>query len=443
MTIVSEKMMIPLKKQIRKIGLTLLTLPFLATGSIMAAEDNVEKRIKKLEAMVTELKQLVKQQKSESDKQVAKHQQKNEIEKTTSGDKHSYKFGGFIKATASWNDYSDGDIGAGSGLRDFYIPGGIPVGGNGEQDFDFGAKESRINWKSKHELESGDVLTTNIEFDFLLPAGGNERVSNSYTPRLRHAYFTYNKWLFGQTWSTFQNTSALPEVADFLGSPEGLIFSRQSVIRYTNGPWQFALENPETTVTPYGGGGRIVTDDNGLPDVVLRYNHKAKWGSIATSVMVRQLAYDNGSTIDDTESSYGFSVSGKVKVGTKDDIRFNFQTGSGMGRYAGLNTANGAVLDATGNLNAIDSTNGSIAYRHVWGEGWRSNFVYSLIDIDNDASLTGTAVTEKVSSFQANLLYTPLPKVTLGVGILDATRELNSGAEGDMTRLIFTAKYAF
>jgi len=214
------------------------------------------------------------------------------------------------------------------------------------------------------------------------------------------------------------------------------------VVRYTNGPWQIAVENPETTITPFGGGGRIVADDNGMPDLVLRYNHKAKWGHITASALMRQLSYESG-TIDDSESSFGFSLSGKFKVGAKDDIRFNYQTGSGLGRYAGLNTANGAVLDATGNLHSIDSTNGSLAYRHVWGGGWRSNLIYSAMEIDNDGALTGSSVTQRVSSFQANLLYSPVPKVTLGVGILDATRELYSNADGDLTRLIFTAKYAF
>lgn len=414
----------------------------MAAGSLMAAEETVEEKIKRLEAMVTELKQVMNEQKSTHEKHMVKYAKQEEAAEKPSA-KHSYKFGGFIKTTASWNDYSAGDIGAGSGLRDFYIPGGIPVGGAGEKDFDFSAKESRISWKSTHELESGDVLTTNIEFDFLFPPGGNERVSNSYNPRLRHAYFTYNDWLIGQTWSTFQNVGALPETVDFLGSPEGIIFNRQSVVRYTNGAFQIALENPETTVTPFGGGDRIVTDDNTMPDLVLRYNHKADWGHLTASALFRQLAYDNGSTIDDTESSVGFSLSGKFKVGANDDIRFNFQTGSGMGRYAGLNTANGAVLDASNNLHAIDSTNGSIAYRHVWGDGWRSNFIFSTMDIDNDASLTGTSVTEKVDSFQVNLLYSPVAKLTLGVGYLDATRELNSGAKGDLSRLMFTAKYAF
>ncbi|MCP4272948.1 MAG: porin [Gammaproteobacteria bacterium] len=432
-----------IRKYIRLAGVTLLALPLVAAGNIFAAEESVEDRIKKLESMVTELKKMVKQQKSEHKMQMAKQKGKKETAKASSASKHSYKFGGFIKATGTVSDYSDGDLGAGSGLRDFYIPGAIPVNGTGEgKDIDFTAKESRVNFKSKHLLDNGETVTTNVEMDFLFPPSGNERVSNSYQPRLRHAYFTYGKWLFGQTWSTFQDVGALPESADFLGASEGVIFNRQPLIRYSNGPWQFSIENPETTVTPYGGGGRIVTDDNGMPDFVARYNHKAKWGHVSVATLLRQLAYDTGG-MGSTESSVGISVTGKYKVGKKDDIRFNFATGSGLGRYAALNTANGAVVNASGDLEAIDSTLGAVAYRHVWGGGWRSSLILSAIEIDNDASLTGTGVTQRTSSIQANLLYSPTPKVTFGVGLLNASRQLYSDAEGDMTRLIFTGKYAF
>ncbi|MCW9017556.1 MAG: DcaP family trimeric outer membrane transporter, partial [Kangiellaceae bacterium] len=267
-------------------------------------------------------------------------------------------------------------------------------------------------------------------------------VSNSYNPRLRHAFFTYDKWLFGQSWSTFQDVSALPESADFLGAPDGIVFERQPMIRYTSGNWQFAIENPETTVTPFGGGGRIVTDDNGTPDFVARYNHKADWGHVSVAALLRSLAYEDG-VIDDSTSSSGISLTGKFKVGEKDDIRFNFASGSGMGRYVGLNTANGAVLDANGNLSAIDSSLYAVAFRHHWNSKWRSNVIISAMRIDNDTALTGTSVTESVNSYQLNLLYSPVPKVTFGIGLLNATRELESGADGDLQRIIFTAKYGF
>lgn len=358
-------------------------------------------------------------------------------------DKHSYSFGGFIKSTATFSEYSDGDLASGSAGRDFYIPGTIPVGGAGEsKDFDFSAKESRINFKSTHKLDNGVNAKTYIEMDFLLSPGGNERVSNSYNPRLRHAFIGYDKWLFGQTWSTFQDVKALPESVDFLGASEGIIFERQPMVRYTSGPFQISLENPESTITPFGGGARIVSDDNPLPDVVARYNHKANWGHVSVAGIYRELSLDTGGKNAST-SGGGVSLTGKVKVGAKDDIRFNLATGSGLGRYAGLNTANGAVIDASGDLETIDSTLGAIAYRHHWNPKWRSNLIVSTINVDNDTALTGTGVTSSAQSVQLNLLHNPTPKLTLGVGLLSANREIESGADGDLDRLIFSAKYGF
>ena len=365
------------------------------------------------------------------------------VVKEDKGDEHSYSFGGFIKTTASFSSYSDGDLASGSAGRDFYIPGTVPVGGDGEStDFDFGAKESRINFKSSHNLENGSTVSTFIEMDFLLPPGGNERVSNSYNPRMRHAFFKYNNWLFGQTWSTFQNVGALPESVDFLAASDGTVFERQPMVRYTNGNWQFALENPETTITPYGGGGRIVSDDNAMPDLVLRYNHKQDWGHVTVAGLFRSLENDSVGNNEST-SSVGLSLSGKVNVGDKDDFRFMLSTGSGMGRYVGLNTANGAVITADGSLDAIDSTAGFIAYRHHWNDTVRSNFIYSTIQVDNDAENTGLGVTNSTTSLQANLLFSPISKVTLGLGWLYASRELESGVDGELNRLIFSAKYAF
>jgi len=417
----------PLKKINKIIQASFLTLPLIFMAGTSNAAESVDERIKKLESLVKELQQI----------------KKKETKKSQGNAKHSYKFGGYIKATATFTDYSDGELASGSGLRDLYIPAAIPVGGVGEsQDFDFGAKESRINFKSNHLLENGSTLTTTIEMDFLFPPGGNERVSNSYNPRVRHAFFTYNNWLFGQTWSTFQDVVALPESADFLAASDGIIFVRQAMARYTNGPWQLALENPESTVTPYGGGGRIVTDDNSRPDIIARYNHKAEWGHVTVSALLRELEFNNGSNSEST-SATGISVTSKLKVGAKNDIRVNFATGTGMGRYVGLNTANGAVLDASGNLDAIDSTLGTVAYRHHWNNEWRSNFILSAMQIDNDTSLTGTAVTESVGSFQINLLYSPVPKLTMGVGYLSASRQIEAGAEGDLDRVIFIAKYGF
>ena len=359
--------------------------------------------------------------------------------------KHSFKFGGFVKLDTIVSNFTEGSY-SGAG-RDFYIPATIPVGpGNkdGETYLDFHAKESRINFRTTHLLDNGSKIGTFWEMDFQLSPGGDERISNSYNPRVRHAFVTYDKWLFGQTWQTFFNVGALPENLDFVGPAESSLFGRQAMIRYSTGNWQFALENPETTITPYGGGGRIVADDNRAPDMVARYNLKGDWGSFTVAGLLRQLRYDNeGADISDKETSYGISASGKFVFGNKDDFRWMVSGGKGLGRYIGLNTANGAVLDEMGNLNAIKSYGTFGSYRHLWSAQWRSNLTLGYLWVDNDTDLTGMNVSKRASSVHVNMIYSPVPKLDFGIEYLHANRKVENGTEGALNRFQFSAKYAF
>jgi hypothetical protein len=356
---------------------------------------------------------------------------------------HTYRFGGYIKLDGIFSDYSGGELAPSSIGTQFYVPATIPVGGTPGDgpDFNMQARETRINFDSDHVLASGDRFGTFIEMDFFLGTGGNQRVTNSYNPRLRHAFLTYNNWLAGQTWSTFQDVDALPENLDFIGPSEGTTFERQAQLRYRRGPWEFAIENPETTVTPLGGGPVIESDDGRIPDLVARHTTRFENGYIRAAVLGRQLHYKSGST-DDSETAFGLSVSGKHRFG-EDDIRWMATVGSGTGRYLGLNTSNGAVLDANGDLNAIDQWGGFVSYRHFWDSRWRSNFTLSYLGNDNDVALTGTGVTRDVYSVHANLLFEPAEKMTVGGEIMFAERSLESDLSGDLKRLLFSAKYAF
>ena len=396
-----------------------------------------------LEARVAELETMLRQLLDTQAAPAAAPKATAEPAPGTAEPSHSYKFGGYIKLDGMFSDYSGGDLAPGSAGTQFYIPATIPVGGTPSEgpDLDVQGRETRINFRSDHVLGNGDKLGTYVELDFFLSPGGNERVSNSFNPRLRHAFFKYNNWLFGQTWSTFQDVGALAENLDFIGPSEGTTFVRQAQVRYTNGPWEFAAENPESTITPFAGGSRIVADDGSVPDLVARYTAKLDNGYIKAAALVRQLNYKTGS-VDDSEMAYGLSVSGKHMFG-EDDLRWMATVGSGTGRYLGLNTSNGAVLDSNGSLNAIEQWGGFVSYRHFWDAQWRSNFTFSYLNNDNDIALTGTGVTKDVYSIHANLLFQPVEKMTVGGEILFAERTLETNASGDMTRLLLSAKYAF
>ncbi len=355
-----------------------------------------------------------------------------------------FTYGGYIKLDAMWSDYSAGAPAGTSVGREFYVPSTLTVGSDNNSDavFDMHARESRFNFGTSTLLDNGKTVKTKIELDFLASApGGNERVSNSYSPRIRHAFISYDGWLFGQTWSNFQNVGAFPETLDLAGPAEGIVFVRQSQIKYTTGAWSFSLENPESTITT-AGGGMAVTDDASLPDFTARYTHKADWGNFVVAALARQLTYKVGG-VDADETSFGVSASGMVKLG-EDNLKFMLTQGKGLGRYVGLNVAHGAVLNGD-DLDAIDSTSGFVAYQHKWNSQWRSTFLYSFFSADNNTdllALTGDP-TKSSQSYSANILYSPVKRLTFGAEFKHAERELESGVDGDLDRLQFSVKYAF
>lgn len=353
-------------------------------------------------------------------------------------------FGGYIKLDASITEFTAGELPTNSLGRDFYIPTLVPVGGQGSDPvFDTNPRETRFFWgfktnHGKHEIGG------KIELDFQVTSGGDERVSNSFIPRMRSAFVTIDNWLFGQTWSTFQDVSALPDNLDFIGPTEGTVFERQPMIRYTRGPFQIALEQPETEITA-SNGARMLPGDDLLPDLALRYNAKGDFGHFTLAGILRQLkASPDMTTVDaDTALGWGISASGKLKVGARDDFRFMATYGDGIGRYVGVNIVNDAAFDPNNQLETIQTLSGFASYRHFWNDSWRSNFTLGYFEADNPVALTGDGVTSQVSSLHANLIYSLSSKIEVGAEIIRADREIESGADGAMNKLQFSVKYGF
>lgn len=358
------------------------------------------------------------------------------------------KIGGFIKSDFMLTRTDSGQLADSASGRDLYVPGQTPVGGSGSNtDYDAGAKFSRVNIGIDTVTENNDKLGAFVEFDFFGGALGNENATNTYGLTLRHAYAYWNKWLAGQTWSTFMDTAALPDAVDFIGPTDGVIFVRQPQIRYTTGNFQIALEDPQTTVLPRGGGAAASSDRGAVPDLAARYTWKGSWGHFGVGGLLRDLRVDRpaaGTTpaIEDSQFGGALTVGGKFVLGEKNDIRYQL-TGGSISRYIGLGIAADSVLDAGNDLEAIDGWAGYVAWRHVFNKQLRSNLMYARSEYDNPVAFTGTGVTKSSQSFRVNLIYSPLPKLDVGVEYMIGRREVESGAEGDIDRLQFMAKYSF
>ena len=351
-------------------------------------------------------------------------------------------FHGFIKVDAMFTDYNDG-VPVNAAIDDFYIPALVPTRAPGSVNtsegvkFNSHAKQSRFNLGSSTVLANGEKITGFIEMDFGPgSATSNGKVTtNRSGVDLRHAFISYGKWKFGQTWSNALNGSAIAETLDFFALAEGMIDTRQMQVRYTNGPLSISLENPETTV------GRAGTNDSSVPDLIAKYGFKGDWGNVSVAAIVRQLKYNDGANVDSSESAGGISIAGRINSVGKDDIRFTVTSGKGLGRYIGLSLNPDAYVDANNNLATIDQTGANIGYRHFWSETTRSTLGYAIYDADADAA--AGVYNEKSQSIHANLLFSPMPKLTLGGEFIYGKLEKSNGNTGDLNRLQFSAKYSF
>lgn len=98
----------------------------------------------------------------------------------------------------------------------------------------------------------------------------------------------------------------------------------------------------------------------------MKYTVNGDWGSVAFAGVVKQLT----TAMDQSETGLGYGITGKIKVGAKDDFRFQYHGGN-TGRYVGAAAATDLVGEEVEESTAI-----MLAYRHFWSEVYRSNLFY-------------------------------------------------------------------
>ena len=339
-----------------------------------------------------------------------------------------FQYGGFVQLDMLSTNYAEGKP-SNRLIEDFLVPSLIPVepvGGRADsyESTNLHAKSSRFYFTTNTPTDAGDV-STRIELDFMLSSQGDERISNSWSSRLRHAFVKWDygeksSLMAGQSWSTFFNVSALPDLLDFVG-PVGTIFVRQPQIRWTHGGLQLAVENPATRLNDYVDGGNTTRLDDAetIPDLIARYNGKAGKLNWSVAGIARELAYEAraGSALEvssDAAWGYGLSLAGKWTLGERNDLRFMLNYGDALGRYMGLNSYNDGYIDSSGKVQTIDQFGATLAYRHFWSDKWRSSFSLSVSEADNPSLIDyagADSLAKAYQSFHANLNYLPAPRL--------------------------------
>ncbi len=361
------------------------------------------------------------------------------------GTSTSLGFGGYVKLDAVYNSVS---AGGNMAADQMFFPGLVPLDDDGEEDqLAFSPRESRFWIKGLTPTALGD-LNTYVELDFYaFQAPGDQRVSNSHAPRMRHAYGTLGPFLAGQTWSTFVNTSATPELVDFT-APAGRVFVRQPQLRWTGSfapgnivsGYQLALEQPESTLT-MPDGTRLEADDDRVPDLVARIDLKPSWGSMSLAAMGRQIRRDDGINAS-SEWGAAVGVGGRIRTTGNDALTFQASYGNALGRYTSINAFNDGVVDTAGHVHLFDVFAGFAAYQHWWSPTWRSTVAYGYASAD-DPGFTAGGVNEEVQSAHLNLLWSPYLQATFGLEYLFATRSTFAGDDGELHRILFSSKFNF
>jgi len=373
------------------------------------------------------------------------------------------RIGGFLKFNADYSHFNGGSVATNTLGRDFYLPQAIPVvtpTSKASTDTDFNAKQTRL-WLNIDTVVAGHTLRGYLETDFQTTAsaaanvtgGGSQRTTNGYTLALRRAFVQFDKWTFGQDWTTFQNTAVLPESTDFVGATEGTVFVRQPLVRYSTilsraATLHIAVENPESATATAGSAALVENGTDHLPDFTARLNLADKRGEISFAALGRQVRSEvAGAGL--TRMGFGGSVAGKIFLNDKrtSDLRFSATYGLNIGRYVGLNFAPDAVyVPASNSLADVRVFAALAAARIAITPTLRVNIIGSMQSVDYAAALSPAAIAaynKQAWSGAVNLFYSPVRAIDLGVEYRHGSRELVNGQSGTIDRLEFAARYNF
>lgn len=373
-----------------------LTVTALMVNTAQAATDSQE--IQQLRNEVQELKALLQQQ----------QQQVRLVESKVQAAPSSSSVGLKSKSGADINIY-----GFVRGDANYIIEGG-------DDDFN---KISSTNGEARDKLRA-TAKTTRIGLDFNTPVGdakvggkvevdfaGNGVNENL---RIRHAYLTYNNWLFGQTTSNFLSSHA-PEMIDFATNAGGGT-TRIPQVRYA---YNLA---PTTKLLVAAEEGNSA----GATGTAVKYSLPVLTGKITQSY-----ADGNGNASARVlVENYKDNNAGKDKTGWGVALGTDFKVADPLKLFADASYVVGNSNYLYGSNNAYSVVNGDIEQNEftalqVGGTykilpNLRSTLAYGALFADNgtDFAKSNQTANEKIQQAWLNVIYSPAKPIDLGIEYL-------------------------
>lgn len=398
-----------------------LTVTALMVNTAQAATDSQE--IQQLRNEVQELKALLQQQ----------QQQVRLVESKVQAAPSASSVGLKSKSGADINIY-----GFVRGDANYIIEGG-------DDDFN---KISSTTGEARDKLRA-TAKTTRIGLDFNTPVGdakvggkvevdfaGNGINENL---RIRHAYLTYNNWLFGQTTSNFLSSHA-PEMIDFATNAGGGT-TRIPQVRYA---YNLA---PTTKLLVAAEEGNSA----GATGTAVKYSLPVLTGKITQSY-----ADGNGNASARVlVENYKDNNAGKDKTGWGVALGTDFKVADPLKLFADASYVVGNSNYLYGSNNAYSVVNGDIEQNEftalqVGGTykilpNLRSTLAYGALFADNgtDFAKQNQTANEKIQQAWLNVIYSPAKPIDLGIEYINGKRETFAGQSYKDNRVGLMAKYNF
>ncbi len=316
-------------------------------------------------------------------------------------------------------------------------------------DGDFGGVASSTG-ATKDKLRA-TAKTTRFGLDFTAPVGGDNKVGgklevdfagagDSESLRIRHAYLTYNSWLFGQTTSNFLSSHA-PEMIDFSTNAGGGTAARVPQVRYN---YKLAPQT-QLFVSAEEGDSKIATAGDvqyRLPNLTAKLTQGFAEGKGSASA--RALVENYKSKLaDDTETAWGVAAGASYAV--TDQLKLNGDLSYAEGNSNYLYAANNAYVVDGNNIEQNKFSAVQVGATYKFNEKLRSTVAYGALFADDGSRFAtlSPAQNEEVQQAWLNIIYAPVKPVELGVEYVNGKRKTFGGNSYKDDRVGLMAKYSF
>ncbi|WP_426977204.1 DcaP family trimeric outer membrane transporter [Acinetobacter johnsonii] len=291
------------------------------------------------------------------------------------------------------------------------------------------AKTTRLGLDFNTNVAGDNKLGGKVEVDF---AGTNEAL------RIRHAYLTYNNWLFGQTTSNFLSNHA-PEMIDF-GTNVGGGTTRIPQVRYG-----FNLA-PATKlfIAAEEGNGSGTGIKYSVPNLTAKLTQGFADGKANASVRGLVEQYKSETAGDDKT---GWGIAAGVNYQVIDPLKLSADVSYVQGNSNYLYGSNTAfyVDNANGKIEQNEAFGVQVGGTYKFNEKLRSTLAYGALFADDgtDYARLNTAANEEVYQAWINFIYSPVKPLDLGVEYINGKRDTFAGNSYKDNRVGLMAKYSF